>query len=279
MPLGKQTQPRLAHKDIICVHTMVGYLKSTNEMFRKGGYTGTESHVGIGGIWGSDKDAGLDGKVWQFQDSDYTADANYKGAWHVLSIETADNAPQWPKDIAKWTPKQVDAIVKVCTEWCIQYNIPPVLIPDTKPNRRGLAYHAQGCSPHVVSGGEAWSLSAGKECPGPVRIKQFKEEVIPKVARAVQAIKHPPTKVEEAIMALTDVEIDRIWNKTNNITKQAPAGSLHEVDLRTEGPNLQLQVSEGIKKALTDSTHPLTVRLTSIEAKLDQVIANTTPKE
>jgi hypothetical protein len=179
--LGTQTQPRLSSHDIICVHTMVGYLKSTYGMFEQNGFSGVESHFGIGGKWGSDANDGLDGVTWQFQDTDFTADANLEGNHRVLSIETADNAPRLAKDILPWTPKQLDEIVRLIAELCKMYNIPAKLIPDTKPGRRGLAYHAQGISPNLVSGGEKWSSAPGKECPGPVRIRQFKEIVIPRV--------------------------------------------------------------------------------------------------
>lgn len=192
---------------------MVGYLYSTELMFRRGGYIGTESHFGIGGKWGSDKDRDLDGVVYQWQDTDYEADANLEGAWHVLSIETADNAPQRPEDILAWTPKQMESIVDLIAELCRMYDIPPELIPDTKPGRRGLAYHAQGCTPNIVPGGEAWSLSTGKVCPGPARIRQFKNVIIPAVQEKLR-----PTKVEEIMalnwtdeIALTE-EDARVWN-------------------------------------------------------------------
>ena len=50
---------------------MVGYLTSTDDYFRTGngaGYQDTESHSGVGGRWGGDAKAGLDGTVWQWQD-------------------------------------------------------------------------------------------------------------------------------------------------------------------------------------------------------------------
>jgi N-acetylmuramoyl-L-alanine amidase-like protein len=182
MPLGPQTQARIRSKDIICIHTMVGYLFSTEDMFDNEGFTGTESHFGVGGKWGSDvRGRNLDGAVWQFQDTDFTADANLEGKWTVISIETADNAPQDPDDLLPWTPKQVESIVDLIAELCLKYNIPPKLIPDTKDGRRGLAYHAQGCTPNVVAGGQHWSTKKGKVCPGPARIKQFKNTIIPRV--------------------------------------------------------------------------------------------------
>jgi hypothetical protein len=56
-PLGAQTQDPMARHDIVCAHTMAGYLVSTDQYFRIGngeGYRGTESHYGIGGQWGPD---------------------------------------------------------------------------------------------------------------------------------------------------------------------------------------------------------------------------------
>jgi hypothetical protein len=182
-------------------------------MFHQGGYIGTESHFGVGGKWGGDKDRDLDGVVWQWQDTAFQADANLQGAWHVISIETADNAPQRPEDILAWTPKQAESIVNLIAELCIMYDIPPVLIPDTKPSRRGLAYHAQGCTPNIVEGGEAWSTSEGKVCPGQARTRQFKNVIIPAVQEKLR-----PTHVEEVMALNWDDKIKlteedaRVWN-------------------------------------------------------------------
>jgi hypothetical protein len=188
-PLGVQTEKKMRAHDIICIHTMVGYLASTDDMFKQNGYTGTESHFGIGGRWGSDARRELDGVIYQWQDTDYEADANLDGAPRVLSIETADNAPSLPREIQPWTPKQVESIVNLIAVLCLLYDIPPVLIPDTKPGRRGLGYHAQGIAPNRVTGGEVWSVSRGKECPGPVRIQQFKTVIVPAVAQRLRELK------------------------------------------------------------------------------------------
>ena len=78
-PLGPQTEPRMTGHDIVCLHTMAGYLSSTDRYFRAAngaGYIGTESHFGVGGRWGGDARAGLDGTVWQWQDLMHQADAN-----------------------------------------------------------------------------------------------------------------------------------------------------------------------------------------------------------
>jgi hypothetical protein len=263
---AKQTQPPLHHKDIICIHTMVGYLTSTETMFDEGGYTGTESHFGIGGIWGPDKDKGYDGRVEQFQDTDYTADANYKGSWHVISIECADNAPKLPSQIVALTPKQVDSVVNLIVELCRLYDIPPVLIPDTKPTRRGLAYHFQGAPANLVPGGELWT-AAGHECPGPVRIKQFKEVIIPRVRAALRPIK--PQVVE------TDMQ----WNDKIKLTAYEAKvwgspykeGDEVSIGLMIQYPTL----ARRLEKEFLDFKKEVETKLDAIQASLALLV----PKE
>jgi len=174
----KNTQPLMEEHDIVCLHTMAGSLSGTDRMFKQNGWGGTESHFGVGGPWGD----GLDGKIYQWQDTLRTADANYDGNRRVISIETADNFPASAADIKPWTPKQLDSIVAITVWACRLYDIPAVLVPDSKPNRRGIAYHRQGCQHSrgvgavpgfLVAGGERWSTKTGKECPGPARIAQI----------------------------------------------------------------------------------------------------------
>lgn len=214
-PLGRQTEPRMTTRDIVCVHTMVGYLHSTDTMFKRDGYGGTESHFGIGGTWGSDRALSLNGVAYQWQDTDFTADANLNGNHRVLSIETADNAPALARDIEPWTPAQVVTLVRIVAALCKRYDIPAQLIPDTKPGRRGLAYHAQGIDPKRVTGGELWSSARGKECPGPARIDQFIHEVIPKVQLALN-----PTKVD-------DMTPDEMLRTKVALTSQAQVNAMN----------------------------------------------------
>jgi hypothetical protein len=197
-PLGPGNPPNeMARHDIICLHTMVGYLTSTDTMFKRQGYTGVESHFGVGGAWGSDKAPGLDGVIYQWVDTDYRADANLDGNHRILSIETADNAPSKASGILPWTPRQCAAIIELVAALCRRYNIPPELVPDSKPSRRGIAYHRQGIDPWRVAAGETWSNSRGKECPGDARITQIHTTIIPGVQKAL----NPP---KEFTMASKD---------------------------------------------------------------------------
>ena len=117
-PLGPQTEPRMTGHDIVCLHTMVGYLSSTDAYFRTAngaGYQGTESHFGVGGRWGKDGTLGLDGTVWQWQDLAHQADANLDGNPTVISVETADNAA---RQIQPWTPAQVESLARLLAWLC-----------------------------------------------------------------------------------------------------------------------------------------------------------------
>lgn len=207
-PLGAQTQPAMRAHDLAMLHTMVGTLSSTERYFKVAngsGYTGTESHWGLGGPWGGDGALGLDGDLYQWQDGRYTADAAYQGNPRALTLETADNSPRYAEDLAAWSPAQVDAIVDWlvwvtdkathadCPDgWeCKASGIPRVLVPDSKPGRRGIAYHRQGCDPWRVSGGERWSTSTGKVCPGGKRIAQI-EQIVDRVRGAEPRKPKPP---------------------------------------------------------------------------------------
>jgi hypothetical protein len=86
----------------------------------------------------------------------------------------------------------MDKIVALCAWLCKQFNIPPVLIPDTKPGRRGIAYHRQGINPWRVDGGELWSKANGKICPAD-RVSQV-NTVVSRVKTLVQGVDMTPTE-------------------------------------------------------------------------------------
>ena len=163
-PLGKQTEHRLKTPDIVCLHTMAQSFDKVNRDFHANGYGGLESHFGVAG----------DGRLKQWQDLDFRADANFDGNHRCISIETADRGEDFPK----WTGSDVPA-------WT-----------DAQPGHRGIAYHRMWV-PHSTGdpdapGGpwhgpdcEFWTdpvKGRGKVCPGDRRIRQLKEIVIPRGA-------------------------------------------------------------------------------------------------
>jgi len=229
-PLGPQTEDRMRAHDIFCFHTMAGSLAGTASLFESNGYGGTESHYGTGG----------DGEpVRQWQDRAFTADANLDGNWHVISVENADKGPGFPAwtgdNVPPFTAVQLAQLVALTVWECsleahadcpagwtcregvmwegVRVAIPPVLIPDTKPGRRGIAYHRQGIDGSLpdmrVPGGELWSESRGKICPGDRRVAQIREVIIPRVqALIIRGATMPTVRNIEEVTAETNSEGD-----------------------------------------------------------------------
>jgi len=172
----------MSSHDIVCLHTMVGGLAGTEAFFKQDGFGGVESHFGIGAR----------GEIIQWQDLDFTADANLDGNHHVISIETADSGipfRDWEgTNVPAWTEAQIESIVELVSWLCGHFDIPTSLIPDTKPGRRGIGYHRQGIEGSfqdgLVSGGERWSTSNGKVCPGDRRVEQLRTKIIPAVKQS-----------------------------------------------------------------------------------------------
>jgi hypothetical protein len=196
----------LTNPEVCCLHTQVGSLYGVDQYFRT---VSTFSHFGIGGIWGGDASRNLDGVVYQWGDTRYRSAANLEGNDRVISVETADNAA---RPIAPWTAKQLTAIVNLLVWVHKTHDIPLVLIPDSKPGRRGVGFHRQGCDPYRVPGGELWSRSFGKDCPTQARIDQIPGLI--KRAREIVSGTPTPTPISEDLMSKDLIVVrapERAW--------------------------------------------------------------------
>lgn len=171
--LGIADNGAMSSKDIVCIHTIVGYQSG-----------GNAAHF----------TTGASGKIVQARDTNYRSAANLHGNHRVIAIENEDHGPayQWVGGAPPpFTPAQCEAIAKILV-WCHKtHNIPLTLIPDSKPGRRGIGYHRQGIDGNFtgpykgrVVGGELWSSAFGKVCPGDKRIAQLINQIIPR-ARAL----------------------------------------------------------------------------------------------
>ncbi len=127
-----------------------------------------ESH-----FWVSD-----DGVIEQYVDTNVRADANYKANAFAVSIETESS----PTATERWTPKQAEAIVRLLDWICTTHNI-----------RRGLAdaWNGTGIGYHIQFGSPGKWTPVSKSCPGPERIKQTKNEIIPAVAKGFKPAVEP----------------------------------------------------------------------------------------
>ena len=162
-PLGEQSEPAITPR-VFIVHTMVGFLTGTDTMFRRQGYTGTESTFGVGGPWDGQA---LDGAVWQWQALGRQADAQGAGNAYATSVETSDGGiPSRP-----WSSPQINALIALGAWWVRQTGAPAELVKT--PEGSGFGYHRQF---------PAWNPN-GHTCPGDVRLAQYLSEVLPGIRR------------------------------------------------------------------------------------------------
>lgn len=182
-PIGYSGVPRMTRYDVVCVHTIVG-----ND-------PAPAAHFSVRS----------DGHITQSRDTFYQSAANYQGNYRCIAIETddhdantpADNPfPDWGgSDVPALTDAQCEAVARIAA-WAYQtHGVPLVGCPDSKATSRGVGYHRLGIDGNWagyayggrVSGGEHWSTSTGKVCPGDRRIKQVIEVITPR-ARVIAGL-------------------------------------------------------------------------------------------
>jgi hypothetical protein len=174
--------------DIVCIHTIAGNPPAHAAHFS------TRS----------------DGHKYQSRDTVFQSAANYQGNPRVIAIENDDTGspfPNWdhndPHQVPAFTAEQIEANAFICA-WAHQvHGIPLEQCPDSRPGSRGIAYHRQGIDGNFYSagysyagrlpGGEVWTLSPGKACPGDRRIAQIPQII--KRARQIAGL--DPNPVEE----------------------------------------------------------------------------------
>lgn len=183
--LGEHGSLPMTRYDIVCVHTIVGHDPAHAAHFSTGGY----------------------GEISQSRDTRFRSAANYNGNPRIIAIENEDFDDPFPvwntndgRAVPGFTAAQMEAIARILV-WCYrEHGIPLVLCPDSRPGSRGIAYHRQGVDgnfsgyayPGRVAGGELWTTSYGKVCPGDRRISQLIEVIIPR-ARVLAGLDRPPT--------------------------------------------------------------------------------------
>lgn len=110
------------------------------------------------------------GAIYQYIDTDFQSWATAGGNGSVIAVETQGGVTN--PDGEPWTDAQVHSLAAICRWAHGDEGIPLSLMPDSRPGSRGIGYHRLGVKPWVVSGGEVWSSSAGKVCPGAAKIAQ-----------------------------------------------------------------------------------------------------------
>lgn len=244
--------------DVVCVHTIVGYAPANAAHFS----------------------TNAAGYLWQSRDTRYTSAANYQGNHRVIAIENEDHGAAYGAwntndghQVPGFTAAQIETIAKVCA-WAHQvHGIPLVLCPNSLPGSRGIAYHRQGIDGNWagfayggrVAGGEVWSTSTGKVCPGDRRITQLITQIIPR-ARQLAGLEEDP-------MAIEDVE-NMMW-KGGPVTGSVAPGTLianvEELErLVWKGGAVSGSIDPG---SLFGRFNAQTAKVTALEAKVDALSA------
>jgi hypothetical protein len=106
------------------------------------------------------------GSQEQYRDTDYQADANYDANDFAISFETQGLASE------KWTTLQLETIKKDMLWAKKAHNIPLRVVKTWDDPVGGWGYHTLFGSP------SHWTPVA-KSCPGPLRIEQFHDILVP----------------------------------------------------------------------------------------------------
>lgn len=132
-----------------------------------------------------------DGTIEQYIDLDYISWANGAGNPRSITVETQGGAS------GEWSPAQHAANVKIIVFASQRYGVPLVQMTNSKKTSRGVGYHLLGVPANRMqklmgrsqTGGELWSSSVGKVCPGPDRIRQIPSIVSEAIRKATGEIK------------------------------------------------------------------------------------------
>lgn len=158
-----------------------------------------------------------EGNIYQARDTVYQSGVSGEGNPTSIGIENEDHGPAYGKwsgsNVPPFTPKQLEAIAKICAWAHKEHGVPLVACPDSRPGSKGIAYHRQGIDGNFkaaglkyggrVSGGEVWSSAYGKVCPGDARIAQIPQII--KRAREIAGLEK--AQEEDPLAAYTEEQL------------------------------------------------------------------------
>src|SRR6266545_1469160 len=187
------------------------------------------------------------GVVEQYVDTRFVAPAQLEGNPTMIGTESQGGTTDL--DSTGWTAAQRETIARI-NAWLFEtHGIPLAPMRDSLPSSGGIGYHRLGIDPWRVDGGELWSKSYGKLCPGAARIAQ----VPGTITRAKQLIQGDGT------MAFTDEQINDLVRSNLEIAQI----------LRTHAVRMGELVNHELPAVLN--------QLTLIANRLDYVANNALP--
>lgn len=242
------TQPDITPRSIV-LHTAVSNGTSLFSFFN-GRSAGVESHFYLQ----------EDGGIEQYIDTSTRADCQLDGNPYAISIESWDGAGavwngQNTSAIPAYNAAQFASLVALLAWLCTTHDIP--FQKCTAYNGRGIGWHAQFTGPRP-----SWNQTHA--CPGNRKIAQ-----VPALIEAAQ-------KSTEESMALTNADVDLIWNRPTipnsndpsvpGTTKSSAAGMIGNVES-----------TQDLHYALSNKHYDLSVAHTAqiggLKASLDAITA------
>jgi hypothetical protein len=188
-----------------------------------------------------------DGGLEQYRDTDWQADANYLANDFAISIETQGYGA------GEWTPEQLDMIKRLLTWVSDQHAIPLRKVPAW--DGAGVGYHTQFGAPGP------WT-PVSKSCPGPDRIRQFNNTLVPWMESGARVA----PKEDDMAFDLMDL-MRHDLTKKGDITVASALRDAHQAAARSK--RIERAVSEigkaldklapGVAKAVEDALADATV--------------------
>lgn len=166
-PGGSVATKMAAYRRVI-LHTAVSDAESLYDLFAEPGTATSHAYVA------------RDGTTEQYVDSSIQSSANLDANPDSITVESWDGYPNgWDNDsdVPRWRDEQLDALAEICAWAHREHGIPLTKLESSLPGTRGIGWHRQGIDPWRVEGGETWSTTTGKVCPGDRRVRQVGEVV------------------------------------------------------------------------------------------------------
>lgn len=209
------TDRKRTRTDGIILHVTASTAASQHGWFNNPS-SGASSHLHIA----------LDGTVEQYVDLDKIAWTSGDGSARTIGIETAGTGS------GSWTKAQLDALEDALVWLCERYRVPVRLMESSRPTERGIGWHRLGIDGNFPAsgllagrtqrgGGEKWSKSRGKVCPGDARIRQI-PALVERVAARLTEDDMPLTRAD------ADLVVDRLLARRISHTAGQTAASNRE---------------------------------------------------
>lgn len=182
------TQPRIKPR-VFIMHSAAGRGSLYNFFLNS---SSLESHFWIAS----------DGTIEQYIDTEVRADANLKANSFAISVETESS----PAATEPWTEAQAISLVRLGDWAATTHGI---------PRKQVEAWDGSGFGWHIMFGAPGPWTPVAKSCPGPARIEQAKNVIIPSIREAGRVL---PSAEEGLIMdkevtaafAAVNAKLDRI---------------------------------------------------------------------